>query len=366
MKIAFVYDWLTTPYGGAEQVLLALHEIFPQAPLYTSVYNPQLASWASVFEVRTSWLQKIPGAAKHHRWLGLFLPLAFESFDFDEFDTIISITSFAAKGILTKPNQLHLCYLLTPPRYLYSHQDEYVGKWQQMPMVGWLIRLVLKYLKWWDQTAASRPDQIIPISDLVAQRVKTYYRRTTAPVIYPPVSINKNIVTNQQDQPKNPYYLIISRLVAYKKIDLAIQACQQLNRQLVIVGDGPEKTNLNKLASSTTHFLGTQSNAQLQNLYNDCTALLMPGEEDFGITGLEALAYGKPVVVYHQSGVAELIQNQVHGIHLKESTVPALMQAIQQLESTRFSTTQLMNYARQFSTAHFQHQFQAFIKQQAK
>jgi glycosyltransferase involved in cell wall biosynthesis len=367
MKIAFVYDWLTTQYGGAEQVLLALHEFFPDAPLFTSVYDPRQATWAQEFQVKTSWLQKIPGLKNNHRLLGLFLPLAFEGLDLSDFDVVISITSFAAKGIITKTDQLHVCYLLTPPRYLYSHQHEYLGKWEKIPILNQIVRWSLNYLRWWDLAAASRPDVIIPISNLVANRVKKYYGRECSPVIYPPVTLPQpSSQLESRISNLDNYYLIISRLVSYKKINLAIQACNQLGRNLIIVGDGPEKKSLEKLASKKIKLLGSVPNSQLQNLYNGCVALIMPGEEDFGITGLEALAYGKPVVVYHQSGVAEIIKNRQHGVHLIAQSVNSLIKAIEQLEATKFIKADLMKQAEKFSTYHFQYQFKQFINQATK
>src|SRR5258708_2622600 len=167
-KVALVYDRVNTHYGGAENVLLALHQIYPSAPLYTSVYNPQTATWAKVFDVRTSFLQKFPFAKKFHRLYVALMPLAFESFDLSEFDIVISISSAEAKGVLTKPNQLHVCYLLTPTRYLWSHAEEYQKDW----LTGPIRALIFNYLRWWDQSAALRPDIFIPISQLVAERCR--------------------------------------------------------------------------------------------------------------------------------------------------------------------------------------------------
>ena len=369
MKIALVYDWLTTPYGGAERVLLALHQLYPQAPLYTSVYDSDQAKWAKDFNIKTSWLQKIPGAKKHHRWLALFLPLAFESFNFDEYDVIISMTSFSAKGIITKPHQLHICYLLTPTRFLYSHRQAYEQSWQSIPIFNWFIKHLLNYLRAWDQMAIHRPDAIIPISKLISQRVLEYYHLPTNQVIYPPVSlIASPTITNDKTDilPANSYFLIVSRLVSYKKIELAIQACQHLHQNLIIVGDGPEKNRLQSIINHSSSpakilLLGSVSPNKLAKLYTNCQALIMCWEEDFGLTGLEALAYGKPVMIYQQSGVAELIIDHQHGIHIKELTVSGVEQAITQIKMLKFNRQQLINQAHKFSVDNFHQQFRQLI-----
>jgi glycosyltransferase involved in cell wall biosynthesis len=223
-SVALVYDRVNTPHGGAEKVLLALHALFPNAPLYTSVYNSKTASWANVFDVRPSWLSRLP-FAHHHRLLLPLMPLAFESFDLSAYDLIISITSAEAKGIITQPHQLHLSYLLTPTRYLYSHQHEYLTTDSHLSAPGtkWLAHQLLKYIKWWDQAAAARPDVIIPISELVAKRTRHYYNRSTVSPIYPPLETLP--LTTQRPTLLPPtfdqYLLIVSRLVSYKRLDVA-------------------------------------------------------------------------------------------------------------------------------------------------
>lgn len=375
-RVALVYDRVNTPHGGAEKVLLALHNLFPEAPLFTSVYDSKNALWANDFDVRPSWLQHIPFAQSHHRLLLPFMPLAFESFDLSEFDIVISITSAEAKGVLTQPHQLHLCYLLTPTRYLYSHHDSYLAdKNHQLPLIarlpgtGWLAKKVLQYIHWWDQAAAYRPDFFLPISQLVANRATDYYHRpnSTLPPVYPPVE-----ATPHANQPpslppafKN-YFLVVSRLVSYKRIDLAIAACQQLVKPLVIVGDGPEKKHLQNMVSRLPNpelvlFLDHQPTAEVQSLLSHARALLMPGIEDFGITALESLNQHTPVVIHHQSGVAELIIEEKMGIHLQDLTVNDLMRAIRQIESGDFSREAMKQVIKEHTTAAFKTRFKEVV-----
>lgn len=365
-KIALVYDRVNTPYGGAENVLLALHQIFPDAPLYTSVYDPKRASWAKVFAVHTSFLQKIPWAKKLHRIFVPLMPLAFESLDLSAFDIVISVTSAEAKGVLTKPHQLHLCYLLTPTRYLWSHALEYQQHW----LTGWFRKYVFDYLRWWDQAAALRPDVLIPISQLVAKRCAEYYLREAEKVIYPTVgSVPKVASTPQISQlaPEirpyaNRYNLIVARLVPYKKIDLAIEASQKAQKHVVIIGQGPDLQRLKSMvkkrnATAKVFFLQAVHPEQLLAYYHYCTAFLAPAEEDFGITVIEAQQAGKPVVVFAQSGGAEVIQEGKSGVHFFAQTVDDLSEAIHIAESLKWDNELIRKDAAQFTSQSFQQEF---------
>lgn len=381
-RIALVYDRVNTTWGGAEKLLLALHQIYPQAPLFTSVYDPVATPWASIFDIRTSFLQKLPGAKSRHRFLACLMPLAFESLDFSQFDLIITITSAEAKGIITKPDQLHVCYLLSPPRYLWSHRDLY----QQFPLLGWIIRIVQPLLAWWDLAAAHRPDVIIPISKLSQRRCGDYYHRTTDEPLYPTVisavpvgkrQINKyqaskqqvkNFVTSSNKLPTS-FYLVVSRLVVYKRIDLVITACTNLGLSLVIVGDGPEKNKLEELAKDTKSvtlgqitFLGNQSEEVVAQLYRSCQAVIMAGEEDFGLTALEAWAVGAPVLLHRHSGAAEILGSFPAGILISAESTSSLTQAIHQCQSTSFDRPAIAQWARKYDTLSFQKQFHAKIE----
>ena len=361
-SIALVYDRVNTPYGGAENVLVSLHEMFPDAPLYTAVYDKEQAKWASVFSsIKSSFLQKIPGAKHFHRPFVGAMPLAFESFELEQFDIIISVTSAEAKGVLTKPHQLHVCYLLTPTRYLWSHAEEY----ESDPLTGWVRKIIFRYLRWWDIAAALRPDVYIPISRLVAERCQQFYHRSTEAVIYPPVELSLPASFNERPVAAD-YYLIVARLVPYKRIDLAIEACQELDRHLVIIGEGPDESRLRDLAASAPkpeliHLRKSVQLTQIGAYYSNCLGFLAPGEEDFGITVLEAQAAGKPVIVFHRSGAAEVVQDQHTGIHLQTQSVAELMQAMQQLETTHWSSTTIREQVQKYQKKHFQTLFREKI-----
>lgn len=366
-KVALVYDRVNTPYGGAEKVLLALHQTFPKAPLYTAVYHPR-ARWAKVFEIRTSFLQKIPFSNQLHRYFAALMPLAFESMDFSEYDIIISITSAEAKGVITKPNQLHICYMLTPTRYLYSHRDHYEQThWPfKIPILRFLSNKIFDYLTWWDQTAASRPDIVIPISNLVKERVEKYYQRKAADVIYPPIDLQQ---LNPIDDLKkyrpyylpDEYYLVISRLVPYKRIDLAIQACQKLGRNIVIIGEGPQLNELKKISNNNTYFLGNVTHTQRQAILSQATALLMPGIEDFGISAIEAVLSGIPIILHKNSGASELFKDQSVAIYLSSLSLNSLVRAIKKLEISRFKFTPLKKKMSKYAINDFARRFQTTV-----
>ncbi len=376
--IALVYDKVSVTHGGAERVLQALHKTFPHAPLYTTIATPAAESWSSQFSLRTSFLQKLKFIPNSYRVLVPFFPVAFESFDLSSFDMIISITSGEAKGILTKPHQLHMCYLLTPPRYLYSHSREYllhplVRLWP----LSWMAKQVQTYLRWWDQVAATRPDVIIPISNLVAHRVNAAYRRICEPVMYPPIA--EEAQTTELPVPRH-FFLSVSRLVPYKRVDLSIGACKALQQTAIIVGDGMERERLIRTAgknavvrrtAETTHeflaqnkdkraailFLGKVSEKELASLYSHADALLMPGIEDYGITAMEAAQYGTPTIMHHTSGVAELLTSPRLAIHLSDLTKDAMIEAIELLQHRSFRSGDLQKVAKNHTFSYFQEQF---------
>jgi len=361
LKIALVYDWIDTPYGGAEKVLMALQEIFPQAVLFTSIYSPTNAPWAKNFLIKTSFLQKFPFRS-FRIFTSLFMPLAFESLDLSAFNVIISVSSGPAKGVITRPDQLHINYCLTPPRYLFTHKKRYFQsiKYSQLPILKTLIDNMINYLTWWDLAASSRPDVYVPISRVVRKRIEKNYHRQTEAVIYPPVYMPKSSTITPAKSAD--YYLVVARLVGYKKVDVAIKACEQLHRKLVIVGTGSELHKLQMLAkSSNTIFVGNIGNDKLTKLYNQARALIMVGEEDFGITGLEALAMGVPVIVNTHSGVAELIEDGLQGVHLSDESVGSLITAIKKVETINFDPKKLQHQSQTYQLAVFKQQFKQLV-----
>ncbi len=376
MRIAFVYDRVNK-WGGAERVLLALHEIWPEAPLFTAVYDKKRAPWANVFDVRTSFLQNIPFVVCHHEFFAWLTPLAFESFSFDDYDVVISVTSAEAKGIITKPHTCHICYCLTPTRYLWSGYDWYV----QNPGLGQLdgiVRSVFPHvaptLQRWDQIAAQRPDYYIAISKHVADRIKKYYGRDVKNVMYPPVDIEKFKIQNSRLSGESPkeatkfkvnekdYLLVVSRLVSYKRVDLVIEACNKLNVPLVIIGDGLDRSRLERLAGPTIRFMtGYLTDAELSSYYRDCRALVMAQDEDFGITALEALGHGKPVISLRDSAVAEIVEDAKTGLLFNEQTVDSLTDALNRFDRLVFDLDVCRKRALQFHAMSFQQSMKTVV-----
>lgn len=349
MKVALVYDKLNK-WGGAERILLALHKLFPDAPLYTSVYDKRKAPWADVFDVRSSFLQNFPFATRHELYAPL-MPIVFESFNFDEYDLVISVASEAAKGIITKPQTKHICYCLTPTRYLWSGYDEYFKN----PVLKLISRPVVSYLRFWDKIAANRPDEFIAISKEVQRRIKKYYGRE-AEVVYPPVEIpNKFQVQNSEIQ--SSYFLIVSRLVPYKKIDLAVKAFIKSKHFLKIAGVGSEMNKLKAMAKPNIEFLGNLTDKELVRYYSGCRALVFPGIEDFGLTILEAQSFGKPVVAFRGGGALESIVEGKTGLFFNEQNTESLIKAIEQFNTVKINPKDCIEQASKFSFSNFEKQF---------
>lgn len=334
MKVALVYDWVNK-WGGAERVLLALHEIWPDAPLYTAVYDPKRAPWARVFDVRPSFLQYFPLAKSHHELYPWLTQMAFESFTFDDFDVVISVTSAEAKAIITKPHTLHACYCLTPTRYLWSGYEAY--QQTSRGLVKNIHKWVVPQLRKWDMVAASRPDYYIAISNRVKERIEKYYHRNVEKVIYPPVqgvALQMALQGSLQGHPlkSEDYFLVVSRLVGYKRIDVIIRAFNALKLPLVIVGQGHAEGELRQLAGSTIRFVTNHlTDTELAAYYGNCRAFVTMADEDFGISTAEALAAGKPVIGLRKSGTSEIVKDGVTGVLIKEQLPEALIEAVKKL-----------------------------------
>lgn len=364
MKVAVVYDRVNK-WGGAERVLLALHDIFPKAPLYTSVYDVRNAPWAKVFpEIKTSFLQNFPLAKSNHEFLAPLMPLAFESFDFSDFDLVISVTSEAAKGIVTKPGTFHLCYCLTPIRYLWSGNKFYFdnppSKFGFIPFFDFFSKPLVKMLKNWDIKASKRPDKIIAISTEVKERIKKYYKRDSE-VIFPPVDtdlwlsrISKIKKTKQKNtKNKKKYFLLVGRLIPYKKVDLAIRVFNKLGYPLLIVGTGSEERKLKSIAYKNVKFLGYVSDDKLTKLYLGAKALIMPQEEDFGIVSLEAQICGVPVIAFGKGGSLDTIINKKTGLLFNSQTAKSLMQTVKKFDRMTFKKRVLIANAKKSSLFFF-------------
>ncbi|OGM36124.1 hypothetical protein A3E41_02195 [Candidatus Woesebacteria bacterium RIFCSPHIGHO2_12_FULL_38_9] len=365
MKTAIVYDRVNK-WGGAERVLLTLHELFPDAPIYTSVYSPEKATWAKVFpEVIPSFLQNIPCLRDKHEYLAPFMPIAFESLNLTRSDLVISVTSEAAKGVITKPGTLHVCYCLTPTRYLWSHFDTYFSA-RGGPAFGWkgITKPVVTYLRSWDKIAAQRPDVVIAISTAVQDRIKKYYNRGSE-IIYPPVDIEKfqrksvDTTSLRSDVVKQRrYFLIVSRLVPYKKVDLAIEAFNELGLPLVVVGTGSEEKKYKfKYKFKNIIFKGFVDDEELVSLYCGARALIMPQEEDFGIVAVEAQAAGCPVIAYAKGGASDTVINSETGVLFDTQSKNSLCNAVNTFNLMIFDRDKLIKNAEKFSTRRFKKEF---------
>ena len=360
MKLALIYDRVNK-FGGAERILLALHRLWPDAPLFTAVYDQTKAPWAKKFDVRPSFLQNFPGAKSNHELYPWLTPLAFENFDLNGFDVVLSVTSAEAKAVITKPQTLHLCYCLTPTRYLWSHSKHYLES-----SLGWGLKPMLNYLKRFDLVAANRPDAYAAISQTVAKRIKRYYRRTV-PVIYPPIDTAKfarqvkNVSLN--NVPVN-YHLLVGRLVSYKSLDLAIKAFNRLKLPLVIVGHGREQAKLIQMSGPTITFFNKVSENDLIYLYQNARALIMPQEEDFGLAAVEAQAAGTPILALNRGGAIETVVNGKTGILFDRPAVDSLTATVKKSNSRAWDRKVIKAQAKKFDVKHFNQAFTKWVEEE--
>jgi glycosyltransferase involved in cell wall biosynthesis len=345
-RIAFVYDWVDK-FGGAERLLLSLHRVFPEAPLFTSVYNPKQAPWARDFSVTTSWINRL--ARGRHEWLMPFLPLAFESFNFDDFDIVVSVSSSFAKGIITKPSTRHVSYVLAPTRYLWQDNDLYRESLGEP--YRFFFNLTVPFLRPWDFIAGWRPDSIVTISQHVAGEVEKYYRRPVERVIYPTIDASRYIIGNLTD--KKNYFLLVSRLVPYKRIDMAIDAFSRLGCRLLVVGSGSQERRLRSRAKENIEFLGNLSEVEMRRVYREAIALIVPWEEDFGLVALEANASGTPVVAYGRGGCRETIEDHKTGLFFSPQTADALADVIRKTKFRDFRPEDCRLNAERFNFRRF-------------
>jgi glycosyltransferase involved in cell wall biosynthesis len=369
MKVALVYDRVNK-WGGAERVLLALHKIFPRAPLYTAVYDSGQASWAKVFKVKPSFLQKISFAKNHHEHFALLMPLVFESFDFSKYDLVISITSEAAKGIITPPETKHICICLTPTRYLWSGYEEYFKN----SLFKIITAPIIKYLRKWDFSAAQKPDQIIAISETVQKRIKKYYKRESI-IIYPPSELKSEFIKFSKKSHHEPktinyeqskgYFLVVSRLsklTAYKRVDIAIKAANKLGINLVVIGSGRDIEYYKNMAGDSVEFVGSVSDSELAQYYKNAKALLFTGNEDFGLVMVEAQSYGTPVIAYRKGGATEIVREGKTGEFFDRQTIVSLIDVLKSFDNTRYNKNDCIANSKRFSFTVFEKEIHKVVK----
>jgi len=357
MRVALVHDWLNGMRGG-EKVLEQLCLLYPNAVIYTLLYEPaRISPTIRAHEIKVSFIQRLPGVRRWYRWYLPLFPTAVESFDLAGYDLVISCSHSVALGAMAPVDSLHFCYCLTPMRYAWDHFHSYFPpdrySWPVRTAIGWMMTR----LRTWDVTVAQRVGRFVGISQFVAKRIFRHYRRD-AGVIYPPADTNFYTPGGS----RGDYHLVVSALVPYKRVDLAVAAFTEMNKPLVVIGEGPERGRLEKLAGPTVRFLGWRSDAEVRDHYRAARALIFPGEEDFGITPVEAAACGTPTVAYMSGGALETVREDVTGVLFPEQTVASLARAVQACESARFDPATMREHALGFSNERFREQFAAEVQ----
>ena len=361
LNIAIVHDWLTSMRGG-EKVLEVLCELYPEATLITLLYNKgMLSPVIEKMQIKTSFIDKLPMKEKKYRnYLPLF-PLAIESIDFSKFDLIISSSHCVAKGAKPGKNGLHICYCHTPMRYVWEMYDEYFGKEKAGLLTRTAMSIFAPLLRKWDVLSSRRVHYYIANSYNVARRISQYYNRKSD-VIHPPVDTS----LFQLSETDKDYFLIVSALVPYKKVEIAIEAFNQIGKKLLIIGTGPESENLKSIAKENIEFLGWRGDDELAKFYAGCRALLFPGVEDFGIVPLEAMACGKPVIAFGKGGALETVINDgvnATGIFFYEQTAESLIKAVEDFENTKFDPVLIRDHALKFDRVLFKDKIQKYIEE---
>lgn len=358
MRLALVHDYLNQ-YGGAERVLKALCELFPDAPIYTFVYDKKGSN--GEFDdhiIYPSFLQRIPGAVRYHRIFPLLMPMAAEMWDLSEYDVVISDSDGFGKGVITSPDSVHISYCHTPPRFLWDGWHDALHSSGIPRIFQYLAPPALTYLRMWDYNAASRVDHFVANSHFVASRIKKYYRRESR-VIYPPVALNNfKGIWKKQD-----YYLLLMRLVPYKHPEIAVEAFNTLNLPLKVVGSGPLLPKLKAMAKKNIAFTGALPHAKVAQCYGQAKALIFPQEEDFGISAIEACASGTPVIAYKAGGAKETIKEGVNGMFFDEQTPESIIKAIKTFQKMKFDGTIIRKTAKYFDEKRFKQEIIALLKE---
>lgn len=357
-KVALVHDWLVGQ-GGGERVLRCFHEMWPEAPIYTLVYDEAKApAWTRECDVRTTYIQKWPGAKSHHKLLLSFMPKAWEALDLTEYDLVISSCSSCCKGVLTRPDAVHICYCHSPIRYVWDLYYDYLES------AGAVKRLfmpsAIHKIRQWDYLAAQRVDYFVANSAFVAERIKKYYQRE-AQVIHPGAYVPDELPPERS----RDYYLVVSRFVHYKRVDIAVEACNRLAKRLVIIGSGgEEERSLREMAGPTIEFRGHVSDEEMRNAYAGARAFLFPGIEDYGLTPVEAMGYGVPVLAYGKGGALETVSDGQTGLFFYEQNADSLCECIERFETTgvRFSRQKIHKYSKGYSENSFSSSFREFVK----
>jgi glycosyltransferase involved in cell wall biosynthesis len=357
LRIALVHDWLTGMRGG-EKVLEAICDIYPEATIYTLVQvNGSVSAKIETHQIHRSAVQRLPRAGQAYRnYLPLF-PMMVEMFDLDHYDLVISSSHCAAKSVIRRGSAIHVCYCHSPMRYAWDQFDSYFGPDQVGKFKSRLLRPVLAHLARWDAATAGRVDRFLANSQYVAGRIRRYYNRGST-VVYPPVDTTFYRPSSPAaPQPLHPTFLVVSALVPYKRLDVAIDACRQLGATLKIVGRGPEEARLRTRSGDAVEFLGWKSDEEVRDLYQQSTAVLLPGIEDFGMVPVEAQACGTPVVALGSGGACETVRDGVTGILVPDTSAAAFADGLDRVRSLERDTALFRAHAEQFSRTRFMTNF---------
>lgn len=357
MKVAIVHYWLVTMRGG-EKVVEELCRMYPQADIFTLVCDHEkLSPLLRSKKIVTSFLQRIPGARRHYQKMLPLMPFALEAFDLQAYDLVISSESGPAKAIVARPDALHVCYCHSPMRYIWDHYQVYR---RDLGRIGkFVMAVAAPPLRVWDVTTAARVDAFVANSAHVARRIHRVYNRD-ATVIYPPVAVDDF----QPVAERGDFYLCAGQLVAYKRVDIAVRAFTEMGKRLVVIGEGAQMAELKKIAGPTIEFLGFQAFSVLKDRLARCRALIFPGEEDFGILPVEAMASGRPVIAFDSGGARETVTSPRFGVMFPEQTSASLVEAVtrfEKLEST-FDPAEIRRHAEGYSAALFQKRMRRFIE----
>jgi glycosyltransferase involved in cell wall biosynthesis len=363
-RVAIVHDWLTGMRGG-EKILEVLCELFPEATVFALLHNEgSMSPTIERMKIKTSFIQHLPKKSTKYRNYLPLMPLAISSLDFSGYDLLLSTSAAVAKGAIPRDGAQHICYCNSPMRYVWDQYDEYFGKGRAGVATRSVMAIVAPYLRSWDVRTCTRVHSFIANSHNVAERISRIYHRTSD-VIYPPVSTDQFNVAEHDDG----YYLIVSALVPYKRVDLAVEAFNVCGEKLLVVGSGPEREKLEKRANKNTEFLGWQSGENLAQLYAGCRALIFPGVEDFGIVPLEAMASGKPVVAFGEGGALEtVVANGASptGVFFHEPTIEELLAAVKSLSIMKYDPHAIRRHAEKFDRAIFKRQIKEYVEQRWK
>jgi glycosyltransferase involved in cell wall biosynthesis len=358
MKIALAHDFLTQD-GGAEKVLSAFKEIYPEAPIFVLFADKE--KFKNTFkpsDIKESFLAKMPFILSKYRYYLTMMPSAIEALNFNDYDVVLSSASAFAKGIITKPEAVHVSYCHTPTRYLWSDSHEYVENLRMPGFAKRILELQLNKLRVWDKLAAERVDYFVANSYTVKDRISKYYNRSSE-VIYPPVETNKFYISDKVGS----YYLAGGRLVPYKRFDLIVEAFNRLALPLVIYGSGPEYKNLRLKAKSNIKFVGRVGDTDLSRLYSECIAYIQPQIEDFGITAVECMASGRPVIAYAKGGSLETVKEGVSGEFFKYQDWAALLDVVLRFKPEKYDSQLIKKYAERFSLDNFKTQISHYVNE---